>query len=48
MGAWWKETTAYQEVMEACLESREPTSVEIKSVVVHDLSLKRRGRIENC
>jgi hypothetical protein len=28
MGPWWKETTACQEAMEACLENKEQTSLE--------------------
>jgi hypothetical protein len=36
VNAWRKETTACQEATEACLESKEPTSVEIESVAVHD------------
>jgi hypothetical protein len=36
MGAWKKEMTACQEAIESCLESKKPTSVEIKTVVVHD------------
>jgi hypothetical protein len=35
VNAWRKEMTAYQEVTEACLESEEPTLVEIESVAVH-------------
>lgn len=34
--AWRKETMAYQEVMEACLESKEPTSIEIEAIAVHE------------
>jgi hypothetical protein len=36
MRAWWKEMMACEEVMEACLESNEPTSVEIESIAVHE------------
>jgi hypothetical protein len=36
MNVWRKETMAYQEVTEACLESEEPTSLETESIVVHD------------
>jgi hypothetical protein len=31
-----EEMMACQEGMEACLESKEPTSVEIESVAMHD------------
>jgi hypothetical protein len=34
--AWRKEPTACQEGMEACLESKEPSSVEIEPVAVHE------------
>jgi hypothetical protein len=30
MNVWWKETVACQEMMEACLESKELTLVEIR------------------
>jgi hypothetical protein len=36
MNAWRKETTACQEATEACLESKEPTSLETESVAVHE------------
>jgi hypothetical protein len=36
MKAWRKEMMACQEVMEACLESKEPTSMEIEAVAVHE------------
>jgi hypothetical protein len=36
MKAWRKEPTACQEEMEDCLESKEPTSVEIEPVAVHE------------
>jgi hypothetical protein len=32
VNAWQKETTACQEMTEGCLENKEPTSVEIKSL----------------
>jgi hypothetical protein len=31
-----KETTAYKDVTEACLESKEPTPLEVGSVAVHE------------
>jgi ABC-type enterochelin transport system substrate-binding protein len=36
VNAWRKETTAYQEATEACLESKEPTSVEMKCEAEHE------------
>jgi hypothetical protein len=36
VNAWQKETVACQESMEACLESKKPTSAEIEPVVVHE------------
>jgi hypothetical protein len=33
---WRKEMTACQEAMEACLESKEPTLVEVESVAMHE------------
>jgi hypothetical protein len=36
MNAWRKETMACQEAMEACLESKKPTSVKIEPAVVHE------------
>jgi hypothetical protein len=40
MWAWQKEMMACQEAMEACLKNREPTSVEIESIVVHEVVSK--------
>jgi hypothetical protein len=34
--AWRKETTTCHEATEACLESKEPTSVQMESVTVHE------------
>jgi hypothetical protein len=36
MDAWRKETTACQEAKEACLQSNDPISVEVKSTAVHE------------
>jgi hypothetical protein len=36
MRVWRKEMTACQEATEACLESKEPTSVEIGSESLHE------------
>jgi capsule polysaccharide export protein KpsE/RkpR len=35
MRTWQIETTACQEAMEACLESKEPTSLAVGSMVLH-------------
>jgi hypothetical protein len=36
MGVWQKETMACQEAMDACLESKEPTSLEVESKAEHE------------
>jgi hypothetical protein len=46
MRAWRKETTAYQEATDACLESKEPTSEEIESLVVHEEVRKEEAAVE--
>jgi hypothetical protein len=48
MSAFAKETTAFQGAMEAFLESKEPTSLNIESIVVHEEVPEERGRSENC
>jgi hypothetical protein len=55
MKSWQEETMTCQEVMEACLEkAKEPTSVEVKSVVVHedvhkeDAAVKPIGALEEA
>jgi hypothetical protein len=42
MRAWRKEMTACQEAKEACLENKNPTSVQIESIVVHERSLQKK------
>jgi hypothetical protein len=37
---------ACQEAMEACLESKEPTSVEIESIVVHEEVPKEEAAVK--
>jgi thermostable 8-oxoguanine DNA glycosylase len=44
--AWRKETTACQEAMEACLESKKPTSVKIWSVVIREEVPKKEATVE--
>jgi hypothetical protein len=46
MRVWRKETTACQEVMEACLESKQPTSLEIESKKEHDEVHKGQAAVE--
>jgi hypothetical protein len=46
VNAWGKETTACQEVTEACLESKELTSVEIEFVAVHDKIPKEEATVK--
>jgi hypothetical protein len=47
MNAWRKETMACQEVTEACLESKEPTSLEKKEcVVVHEEVPKEEATVK--
>jgi hypothetical protein len=36
VNAWQKETVVCQEATEACVDNKEPTSVEIESVTVHE------------
>jgi hypothetical protein len=38
--------TAYQEAMEACQESKEPTSVEMESLVVHEEVAKEEATVK--
>jgi hypothetical protein len=45
---WRKATTACQEAMEVCLESKEPTSVEIRVRSDAGRRPSRRDRRENC
>jgi phage protein D len=46
MTAWRKETTACQEGTGACLESKEPTSLEIESVAVHEEARKEEAAVK--
>jgi hypothetical protein len=46
MRAWRKETMTCQEATEACLESKEPTSVETESVAVHDEVYKEEAAVK--
>jgi hypothetical protein len=49
VNAWRKETTVCQKAMETCLESKEPTPVEIESIVEHEALHKEEaeGKIEH-
>jgi hypothetical protein len=46
MKTWRKEMTACQEATEASLESKEPTSVEIQPVVVHEEVPKAQAAVK--
>jgi hypothetical protein len=46
MRAWRKGTTARQEETEACLESKDPTSVQIESVAVQEEAPKEEAAVE--
>jgi hypothetical protein len=46
VNAWRKEMMACQEVMEAYLESKEPTPEEMKSVAVHEVVPKEEAEVE--
>jgi hypothetical protein len=46
MRTWRKESTACQEVTEACLENKEPTSLEVESVVAHEEVTKEEATVE--
>jgi hypothetical protein len=46
MNAWRKEMMASQEVTEACLESKEPTSVQIVSIEVHEEVPKEEAAVK--
>jgi hypothetical protein len=48
MGAWRKETVACQEVTEACLESKEPTSEETESKLEHQEVPKEETAVETA
>jgi hypothetical protein len=42
VNTWQKKMTACREVIQACLESKEPTSVETDSVAVHEVVPKQQ------
>jgi hypothetical protein len=44
MKAWSKEMMACKETMEACLESKEPASLEVESVAVHEEAPKEEAQ----
>jgi hypothetical protein len=46
INAWRKETTACQEAMEACLDSKEPTSLEVVSEVEHEEVPKEEAAVK--
>jgi hypothetical protein len=46
MRTWQKGTMACQEVTEACLESKEPASVQIESESEHQEALKEEVAVE--
>jgi hypothetical protein len=46
MWGWRKEMTARQEVTEACLEVKEPTSLEVESAVMHEEVPKEKATVE--
>jgi hypothetical protein len=46
MNVWQKETLACQEAMEACLESKEPTMLDVGFVAVHEEVPKEEATVE--
>jgi hypothetical protein len=46
INAWRKDTTACQEATEACLESKEPTSLKVESIAVHEEVPKEEAAVE--
>jgi hypothetical protein len=46
MKAWRKEKTVCQEATEACLKNKEPTSVEMESVEMHEEVPKEKAAVK--
>jgi hypothetical protein len=46
MNAWQKHMTACRETTKACLESKEPTLLEVESVAVHEEVPKEVAKVE--